>query len=48
MESLRSVSAKLWNKTKTLLANAEVKRHNIKPNLIYTWEIAADSFNIRT
>jgi Phycobilisome protein len=45
MESLRSVSAKAWNKTEALLA-AEVKRHNIKPNLINPWEIAADSFNI--
>ncbi len=35
MESLRSVSAKAWNKTEALLA-AEVKRHNIKPNLINT------------
>ncbi|MGI8499722.1 MAG: hypothetical protein ACR2LR_01075 [Hassallia sp.] len=45
IESLRSVSAKAWNKTEALLA-AEVKRHNIKPNLINTKEIAADSFNI--
>ncbi len=35
MESLRSVSAKAWNKTEALLA-AEVKRHNIKSNLINT------------
>ncbi|MGI2908504.1 hypothetical protein [Tolypothrix sp. VBCCA 56010] len=35
MESLRSVNVKAWNKTEALLA-AEVKRHNIKPNLINT------------
>ena len=45
MESLRTVSAKAWNKTEALLA-AQVKRHSIKPNLINPWEIAADSFNI--
>ena len=45
MESLRSVSAKAWNKTEALLS-AEVKRHSIKPSLINPWEIAADSFNI--
>jgi Phycobilisome protein len=45
MESLRSVSATAWNKTEALLS-AEVKRHNIDPNLINPWEVAGDSFKI--
>jgi hypothetical protein len=45
MESLRSISAKAWNKTEALLAR-EVKRHRIDPTLINPWEIAADSFGI--
>jgi Phycobilisome protein len=45
MESLRSVSAKAWNKTEALLS-AEVKQHNIDPNLINPWEVAGDSFKI--
>ncbi len=45
MESLRSVNAKAWNKTEALFT-AEVKRNNIKPNLINPWEIAADFFSI--
>jgi hypothetical protein len=45
MESLRSVSAKAWNKTEALL-EGEIKRHRIDPNLINPWEIAADSFKI--
>ena len=45
IESLHSVSAKVWKKTEALLA-AKVKRYNIKPNRINSWEIAANSFNI--
>lgn len=45
MESLRSVSAKAWNKTEALLCE-ELKQHRIDPNLINPWEIAADSFKI--
>ncbi|MFN6566992.1 hypothetical protein [Dendronalium sp. ChiSLP03b] len=45
MVSLRSVSAKAWNKTEALLSK-EVKRHRIDPNIINPWEIAADSFKI--
>jgi hypothetical protein len=44
-ESLRSISAKAWNKTEALLER-EVKRHRINPALINPWEIAADSFGI--
>ncbi|MCL1466379.1 hypothetical protein [Argonema galeatum] len=45
MHSLRSVSAKAWNKTEALLAK-EIERHRINPRLINPWEIAADSFGI--
>jgi hypothetical protein len=45
MESLRSASARSWNKTEALLS-AEVKRHRLDPCLINPWEIAADSFRI--
>lgn len=45
MDSLRSVSAKAWNKTEALLSE-EVKQHRIEPNIINPWEIAADSFKI--
>ncbi|MBK1988157.1 hypothetical protein A0J48_011515 [Sphaerospermopsis aphanizomenoides BCCUSP55] len=44
-ESLRSISAKAWNKTEILLS-AEVKQHGIDYNLINPWDIAADSFRI--
>lgn len=43
--SLRSASAKAWNKTEALLS-AEVNRHRIDPQAINPWEIAADSFKI--
>ncbi len=43
-ESLRSVSAKTWNKTEMLLSS-EIKQHCIHFSLINPWEIAADSFN---
>ncbi|MEJ1933380.1 hypothetical protein WDZ92_24540 [Nostoc sp. NIES-2111] len=45
MESLRSVSAKAWNKTEALLST-EIKNHDIDPNLINPWEVAGDSFKI--
>jgi hypothetical protein len=45
MESLRTVSAKSWNKTEALLST-EVIQHGIDPNLINPWEIAGDSFKI--
>lgn len=45
MHSLRSVSAKAWNKTEALLAK-EIERHRVNPRLINPWEIAADSFRI--
>ncbi|MBW4646202.1 MAG: hypothetical protein KME23_24960 [Goleter apudmare HA4340-LM2] len=45
MASLRSVSAKSWNKTEALLST-EVTRHRIDPDTINPWEIAADSFKI--
>ncbi|WP_414577411.1 hypothetical protein [Anabaena sp. CCY 9402-a] len=45
MESLRSISAKAWNKTEALLS-AEIKRHAIDANLINPWEVAGDSFMI--
>lgn len=45
MESLRSVSAKAWNKTEALLST-QIKQHNINPNLINPWEVAGDSFKI--
>jgi Phycobilisome protein len=45
MLSLRSMSAKAWNKTEALLS-AEVKRHRIDPKLINPWEIAGDAFKI--
>ncbi|AFY32783.1 hypothetical protein [Calothrix sp. PCC 7507] len=45
MESLRSVSAKSWNKTEALLST-EVIQHGIDPNIINPWEVAADSFKI--
>ncbi|MBD2388843.1 hypothetical protein [Cylindrospermum sp. FACHB-282] len=45
MTSLRSVSAKAWNKTEALLSE-EVKQHQINPSIINPWEIAADSFKI--
>lgn len=45
MESLRSASAKSWNKTEALLST-EVRRHGIDANIINPWEIAADSFHI--
>jgi hypothetical protein len=45
MESLRSVSAKAWNKTEVLLSK-QVKQHSIDPNIINPWEMAADSFRI--
>ncbi|MEH1962654.1 MAG: hypothetical protein V7L05_22950 [Nostoc sp.] len=45
LESLRSVSARAWNKTEELLSK-EIKQHGIDLNLINPWEIAGDSFNI--
>ncbi|MEH2442106.1 hypothetical protein [Nostoc sp.] len=45
LDSLRSVSAKAWNKTEALLST-EVQKHGIDLNLINPWEIAGDSFNI--
>ncbi|MBG1266746.1 hypothetical protein [Nostoc sp. WHI] len=45
LDSLRSVSARAWNKTEALLSK-EVKQHGIDLNLINPWEIAGDSFNI--
>lgn len=45
IESLRSVSAKAWNKTEALLS-AEIKMHGIDANLINPWEVAGDSFKI--
>ena len=45
MQSLRSVSAQAWNKTEALLSK-EVQQHQINPNFINPWDIAADSFNI--
>ncbi|QLE59581.1 hypothetical protein [Nostoc sp. TCL26-01] len=45
LDSLRTVSAKAWNKTEALLS-AELKRHRLDPNMINPWEVAADSFNI--
>ncbi|WGV25446.1 hypothetical protein [Halotia branconii] len=45
MESLRSVSAKAWNKTEALLSH-QVKQHSIDPDIINPWEMAADSFKI--
>jgi hypothetical protein len=45
LNALRFVSAQAWNKTEILLAK-EVRRHQIDPELIDPWEIAADSFRI--
>jgi hypothetical protein len=45
MESLRSVSAKAWNKTEALLS-AEIKRHHVDANLINPWQVTGDSFGI--
>ncbi|MEH1939458.1 MAG: hypothetical protein V7L01_04455 [Nostoc sp.] len=45
LNSLRSVSARAWNKTEGLLSK-EIKQHSIDLNLINPWEIAGDSFNI--
>ena len=45
LDSLRSVSAKAWNKTEELLSR-QMKQHGIDLNLINPWEIAGDSFNI--
>ncbi|MEH2293211.1 hypothetical protein [Nostoc sp.] len=45
LDSLRSVSARAWNKTEELLSR-EIKQHGIDLNLINPWEIAGDSFNI--
>ncbi|MEH2418395.1 hypothetical protein [Nostoc sp.] len=45
LESLRSVSARAWNKTEQLLSK-EIKQHGIDLNLINPWEISGDSFNI--
>jgi hypothetical protein len=45
LQSLRSVSAKAWNKTEMLLSG-EIKVHNIDPNLINPWEVAGDVFKI--
>lgn len=45
MESLRSVSAKAWNKTEVLLST-EIKKHYIDASLINPWEVAGDSFKI--
>ncbi|BAZ32843.1 hypothetical protein NIES4074_53500 [Cylindrospermum sp. NIES-4074] len=45
MDSLRTVSAKAWNKTEALLS-AEVQQHRIDSKIINPWEIAADSFRI--
>ncbi len=45
LDSLRSVSARAWNKTEQLLSQ-EIKQHGIDLNLINPWEIAGDSFNI--
>lgn len=45
LNALRFVSAQAWNKTEVLLAR-EVRRHQIDPELINPWEIAADSFRI--
>jgi hypothetical protein len=45
MSSLRTISAKAWNKTEALLAR-EIRRHRINPRLINPWEIAGDSFRI--
>ncbi|MDY6938800.1 MAG: hypothetical protein SWY16_14140 [Cyanobacteriota bacterium] len=44
-KTLRLVSAQAWNKTEALLAR-EVQRHQIDPQLINPWDIAADSFRI--
>jgi len=45
LDSLRSVSARAWNKTEQLLSK-EIQQHSIDLNLINPWEIAGDSFNI--
>ncbi|WP_242044972.1 hypothetical protein [Anabaena azotica] len=45
MESLRSVSAKAWSKTESLLST-QIIQHNIESHLINPWEIAGDSFKI--
>lgn len=45
VQSLRFVSAQAWNKTEALLAR-EVQQHQINPQFINPWEIAADSFGI--
>ncbi|WP_442938924.1 hypothetical protein [Nostoc sp.] len=45
LDSLRSVSARAWNKTEGLLSK-EIPQHGIDLNLINPWEIAGDSFNI--
>jgi len=42
---MRSVGLQAWNKTKKLLSK-EVKRHPIKSELIDSWKVAVDSFNI--
>lgn len=45
LNALRFVSAQAWNRTEMLLAK-EVRRHQIDPELINPWDIAADSFRI--
>jgi hypothetical protein len=45
LQSLRSITAKAWNKTEMLLSG-EIKVHNIDANLINPWEVAADAFKI--
>ncbi len=45
MLSLRTISAKAWNKTESLLSD-QVKQHSIDPSIIDPWDIAADSFRI--
>lgn len=41
IDILRSVSARAWNKTETLLSR-EVRRHQISPSLIDPWTISKD------
>jgi hypothetical protein len=42
---LTQASALAWSTTEMLLAE-EIQRHNINPNLINPWQIAADSHNL--
>jgi hypothetical protein len=45
MASLRSVSAKAWNKTEELLAD-QIIQHRIDFNIINPWEISGDCYQI--